>query len=207
MINFLTNVFCQESALRLHYVITEILRLRPNMRCLEVGSFTGASALTILEAIAPVDGHLYCVDHFRGSDSEQTVTPLVNILGPSAIREHFLANIRESGHEQSCTLINGSSKDVAEIVQREAFDLVFIDADHRYSAVLSDIVAWMPAVRRGGIVCGHDFERALSACDPAEVEKYAERDMGDPCHYGVIKAVTQAFPNASHRDAIWWQQL
>lgn len=39
------------------------------------------------------------------------------------------------------------------------FDFVFIDADHSYTAVLADIQAWLPKVRRGGYLTGHDVNR------------------------------------------------
>lgn len=45
------------------------------------------------------------------------------------------------------------------IVKRERamLDFVFIDGDHRREAVLADLNAWWPLVRRGGMMCGDDF--------------------------------------------------
>jgi hypothetical protein len=37
-------------------------------------------------------------------------------------------------------------------------DFVFIDADHSYPAVKADIAAWMPKVKVGGWLCGHDYD-------------------------------------------------
>jgi hypothetical protein len=37
------------------------------------------------------------------------------------------------------------------------FDLVFIDADHAYESVVDDIRCWRRLVRRGGVLCGHDY--------------------------------------------------
>ena len=51
----------------------------------------------------------------------------------------------------------GWSHRVAEFVPDDSMDFVFIDADHRYEAVRADIAAWRPRVRRGGILCGHDY--------------------------------------------------
>jgi len=36
-------------------------------------------------------------------------------------------------------------------------DLVYIDGGHNYTDVSQDIAAWLPKIRKGGIVCGHDF--------------------------------------------------
>ncbi len=37
------------------------------------------------------------------------------------------------------------------------FDLVFIDANHNKEEVLKDIEAWLPLIKKGGIICGHDY--------------------------------------------------
>lgn len=39
-----------------------------------------------------------------------------------------------------------------------SFDLVYIDAYHTYEAVKADLKAWLPAVKPGGILAGHDYE-------------------------------------------------
>lgn len=37
------------------------------------------------------------------------------------------------------------------------FDLVYIDASHFYKDVVNDIKCWLPLVKRGGYLGGHDF--------------------------------------------------
>lgn len=37
------------------------------------------------------------------------------------------------------------------------FDLVYLDANHTYDAVLADLNAWRPKIRAGGTFCGHDY--------------------------------------------------
>jgi len=37
------------------------------------------------------------------------------------------------------------------------FDLVFIDGCHEEWCIKEDIEAWYPLVKRGGILCGHDY--------------------------------------------------
>lgn len=55
-------------------------------------------------------------------------------------------------------------------------DLVFIDGDHRYEAVVSDIALARSIVRPGGIISGHDFRHATWP--------------------GVRRAVEESFPGA-----------
>lgn len=40
---------------------------------------------------------------------------------------------------------------------RQGVDFVYIDGDHSYEAVSSDLKHWWPLVREGGILAGHDF--------------------------------------------------
>lgn len=42
-------------------------------------------------------------------------------------------------------------------VRNQWLDFVFIDSDHRYVAVASDLDAWAPKVKPGGLLCGHDY--------------------------------------------------
>ncbi len=42
--------------------------------------------------------------------------------------------------------------------RNESFDFVFLDADHSYKGCSADIKVWAPKVKRGGLLCGHDYE-------------------------------------------------
>jgi Methyltransferase domain len=48
----------------------------------------------------------------------------------------------------------------ARVFDDHSVDLVYIDADHGYDAVLADIRAWAPKVRGDGIIAGHDFQES-----------------------------------------------
>jgi predicted O-methyltransferase YrrM len=39
-------------------------------------------------------------------------------------------------------------------VKDGSLDFVFIDADHRYLAVIKDLAAWTPKLKPGGTLCG-----------------------------------------------------
>jgi hypothetical protein len=39
----------------------------------------------------------------------------------------------------------------------ESLDFCYLDADHRYEAVRSDLIHWFPKIKSGGIIGGHDY--------------------------------------------------
>ena len=54
-------------------------------------------------------------------------------------------------------LITGDSEEVANSFENESLDFVFIDAEHAYENIKKDILVWMPKVKNGGILAGHDY--------------------------------------------------
>ena len=53
--------------------------------------------------------------------------------------------------------IRTESVSASKMYADESLDAVFIDADHRYESVKADILAWMPKIKKGGILAGHDY--------------------------------------------------
>jgi len=67
-------------------------------------------------------------------------------------------------------------------------DLVFLDASHDYNSTRQDILSWLPKIRVGGFIGGHDY--------------------GHPKFPGVKKAVDEAFKNITlHPDYVWFAKI
>lgn len=49
------------------------------------------------------------------------------------------------------------SLDFVSSVPDQSLDFVYIDGDHSYAAAKRDIVSWIPKVKVGGVICGHDI--------------------------------------------------
>jgi len=73
----------------------------------------------------------------------------------NAIKEEFERRMKPFWNR--IDLLHMSTVQAAEKLSNTQFDLVFIDADHSYNGVATDIQMWLPKVRSGGIVAGHDY--------------------------------------------------
>lgn len=72
-------------------------------------------------------------------------------------------------------IVRKFSVDAEKAVEVRSLDFVFIDGDHSYEAVYTDIRAWLPKVKPGGWIGGHDYAN----------DEYK--------HWGVKQAVDEAF--------------
>jgi hypothetical protein len=66
------------------------------------------------------------------------------------------------------------SVDAARDYKNKVLDYVFIDGDHSYEGASRDIAAWLPKVKPGGWIGGHDYDK--------------------PRFAGVTQAVREVFP-------------
>jgi len=69
------------------------------------------------------------------------------------------------------------------------FDFIFIDGDHSYDSCKEDINMWLPKIKQGGIIAGHDYLEA--------------------CFMGVVNAVNETFgkPDKTYNDTSWLKFL
>lgn len=71
-------------------------------------------------------------------------------------------------------LVRGFSVDVAATIPDGFLDWVYLDANHTLPAVIADLAAWVPKVRSGGLIAGHDFGRRQVGHVRQAVEAWTE---------------------------------
>ena len=54
-------------------------------------------------------------------------------------------------------IMHRTSRKAADEIAAGSVDAVYIDADHSKEAVLEDLSLWLPKVRSGGLIAGHDY--------------------------------------------------
>lgn len=124
----------------------------------EVGSFMGRSAAYFAVELLNHGGkgRLDLVDTFTNG-----VSALDVLRSLHRVRQ-VIGNVH-----------GGLSWEGASLYGERSLDWVYIDADHHYEPVCRDIDAWLPKVKPGGVLAGHDY------CDYPG--------------FGVIQAVTERF--------------
>jgi len=118
----------------------------------EIGVFDGSTSEALLREFH--DLRLWMVDSWKpydGSDSlgNLTVADMERIRGQAEWWTSYAANRRHLLRLESCT--------AARYFPEGSLDFAFVDANHQYDSVATDIRAWWGAVRPGGLLCGHDY--------------------------------------------------
>lgn len=117
----------------------------------EIGSWKGKStsfmAVEIINSGKKID--FYCVDTFEGS-VEHKDNPELPFL-----YDIFKDNMKPV--EGYYTDMRMTSMEAVKKFQDESIDFVFIDGSHEYEDIKNDIVSWLPKVKKGGILAGHDY--------------------------------------------------
>lgn len=167
-----------------------------------LGCFIGTSVLGILPWVREREGHLYCVDWFRGSPSDPPRQEFSRRNDVCALLRHRIA---DAGFQDCASVIAASGSDASRIWADESLDAWYLDADHRRSCVERDLREWLPKIKTGGLLFGHDFERPLSKCDPKRVAQCEEMDFVDGVHYGVISGVTAVLGDVGQLENVWWK--
>jgi len=159
---------------------------------IEVGSWKGQSAAVLGKVALECNGKVICVDHWRKTQDSWQEPPTKDLF------DAFRKNIDELGLGSVVHPILTQSAMAAKILKDEIANLVFIDADHRYEAVMQDIQSWLPKVKKGGILCGHDCEKLYTDCSSEvqyQIDTHLHMDFSHEanCHAGVVKAVHDCF--------------
>lgn len=124
-----------------------IERFGDNSHFVELGGFKGKSTAYMAVEIINSGKNIKfdCVDLFvdcpQGTGEEIKAAFFTNI---EPVKDIITITIKDSVEAAGC-------------YRDASLEFVFIDADHTYEGVKRDIQAWLPKIKSGGILAGHDF--------------------------------------------------
>jgi predicted O-methyltransferase YrrM len=120
---------------------------------IEIGSFVGESTVLFAQSFKKV----IAIDPFEADYDPQDPTSYLfefdNVYQTYLDRITVYSNIE--------TIVDTSDDAVKELVGKE-FDFVYIDGLHTYEGVKTDITNYLPLVKKGGVIGGHDYTNQIS---------------------------------------------
>lgn len=67
------------------------------------------------------------------------------------------ASVERQAKNYTARLFVGKTSEAVRTVADDSLDFVFIDADHSVEGVSEDILHWVPKIKPGGVLSGHDW--------------------------------------------------
>jgi hypothetical protein len=123
---------------------------------------------------------LFCVDSWYFTpDTEQPVSSQEEF---DKVYSEFLQNTLPI--KDVLKIIRNPSFEAVKLFQDNSIDFMFIDASHYYKDVKLDNKLWLPKIKEGGIIAGHDYftsvhpgvKQAVDECFP-DVETIPEQNV------------------------------
>jgi len=179
--------------------------IKPTFTMAEVGVWCGETLLHYAPTIKNLNGKIYAIDWFKGNEGHDSPRTLKggdrhaydNDENQMMLTEQRLQhNLKAANIEDTVEILKGDSVAMSKHIRDNSLDLCFIDADHTYKGVKRDIEAYLPKVKEGGIICGHDcldINLANTFTDEQINSHYLQLDEKTGCHPGVIQAVYDSF--------------
>ena len=116
---------------------------------IEIGSFEGVST----ELFAMTCKKVYAVDGWGLAVDENNYDGI-----PKERLEKAEKIFRQKmSSYNNVEIIKSISANAHQIFGNGKYDLIYIDGDHKEQAVYEDIKYWLPKVKKGGFISGHDY--------------------------------------------------
>jgi len=159
-----------------------VLNAKNNSHFVEIGSFLGKSTSFMGVEIKNSGKKIIfdVIDTFSGSANESYHQDIINVL-PVGLYDSFISNMKDSNILDIINVKIGYSTEICNQYSDNSLDFIFIDANHEYDSVKSDILLWYPKLKNNGIIAGDDYN----------------------VFNGVTHAVNEIFPTAIINGNTW----
>jgi hypothetical protein len=139
----------------------DLLELTPkNGVFVELGAYKGKSTSFIVTEIINRDKDInfYTIDTFEGDSGSNDNNEILAYkkVDVSKMFEEFSKNTKHI--KEHFNVIVGKSDESSNNFDDNSVDVIFIDAGHSYESVIKDIKSWLPKMKDGGVMSGHDYK-------------------------------------------------
>jgi predicted O-methyltransferase YrrM len=119
---------------------------------IEIGSFVGESTVLFAQSFKEV----IAIDPFLADYDPQD--PTSYLFEFKNVYETYLD--RTNDHQNIQTIVS-TSNDALDQLKGLKFDFIYIDGLHTYDGVKTDIQNYLPLVKEGGVIGGHDYTNQI----------------------------------------------
>jgi len=128
-------------------VAKKLFKGRNDIIGVEIGVDQGINAIDILEHWKSVS-LLHLIDNYVNSE-----------IYSDHLKDLKTARKRLKKYEDRISWHIIDSVLASCLFDNASLDFVYIDGNHLYPFVLLDMDAWTPKIKKGGLLCGHDYDK------------------------------------------------
>jgi GT2 family glycosyltransferase/predicted O-methyltransferase YrrM len=155
---------------------------RKSQVVVECGSWHGRSSRAIADNL-PEGGRLYCVDTWAGSKTEQDTNHASarDKNGDAAFLE-FSENLWDHIASGRVIPLRIHGCHAAHLLRSKGVtaDFIFIDGGHSKGETLTDISLFLPILKHGGVISGHDYRNGMWPDVTEDVHGVFGKYVGNP---------------------------
>lgn len=169
--------------------VAAMIRKTGAKRIAEVGVWKGKLMRAVLRQLDAEIDRYYAVDQWRTLDASHGHMGGMDQGEWDALAARCYLDMQWFN---SLRVVRMPSIQAASILPRCSLDLVYLDGSHFFDDVVSDIRSWLPTVRNGGFIGGHDY------------------GTGARKGHRVKDAVAHALPGEAIQiddGVVWWMQV
>jgi predicted O-methyltransferase YrrM len=146
------------------------------MTMVEIGTYRGDSTIIFAKAFRNV----ITIDPFKSG-----IGGINNSVDMNIVYRQYLNNVKGF---KNIRLIKDFSYNVVKTFEDGEIDVVYVDGLHTYKAVKQDTKEWVPKIKKGGYITGHDYH----------LKKFP----------GVVKAVIECLGKVkTFKDTSWLSKI
>ena len=123
-----------------------------NKTMIEIGSFVGESTVLFAQSFKEV----IAIDPFLAD--YDPADPTSYLFEFKNVYETYL---ERTGDHQNIKTIVSTSNDALDQLKGLKYDFVYIDGLHTYEGVKTDIINYLPLIKEGGVIGGHDYTQSM----------------------------------------------